>query len=167
MPTNLHYVMAYVADMEQATRFYRDTLGLALKFASPYWTEFATGETTLVLLGGGSVEAVRGAVAAFHQHWQELEKRRQKPGTHVGDYLIAPYFFYYGHRYCAQAIELLPEKERAAQRGKLVELIVKTRDRDGTWNDRVFPQSRGYCTAMVVLALLGERTPLPPAYQKP
>ena len=64
------------------------------------------------------------------------------------------------------AIELLPEKERAAERGKLLDLIVKTRDADGTWNDRVFPRSRGYCSAMVVLALLGEQTPLPPALQK-
>jgi hypothetical protein len=126
----------------------------------------AVCETTLVLLGGGDPEGISLAVAAFHQHWQELEKRRQKPGTHVGDYLIAPYFFYYGHRYCAQAIELLPEKQRAAERGKLLELILKTRDADGTWNDRVFPRSRGYCSAMVVLALLGDRVPLPPAYKK-
>ncbi len=126
----------------------------------------AVCETTLTLLGGGSVENVRGAVAAFHQHWQELEKRRQKPGTHVGDYLIAPYFFYYGHRYCAQAIQMLPEKERAAERERLLALILKTRDADGTWNDRVFPRSRGYCSAMVVLALLGDQAPLPPAFAK-
>jgi catechol 2,3-dioxygenase-like lactoylglutathione lyase family enzyme len=41
--------MAFVADMDQAAGFYRDTLGLPVQFASPYWTEFATGETTLVL----------------------------------------------------------------------------------------------------------------------
>jgi len=126
----------------------------------------AVCETTLMLLGGGSPEGIRGSVAAFHDHWQELEKRRAKPGTHIGDYKIAPYFFYYGHRYCAQAIELLPAEARPVERGKLLDLIVTTRDADGTWNDRVFPRSRGYCSAMVVLALLGERTPLPPAYQK-
>jgi hypothetical protein len=125
----------------------------------------AVCETTLTLLGGGSVENVRAAVAAFYQHWEELEKRRQKTGTHAGEYLIAPYFFYYGHRYCAQAIELLPAKERPARRDKLLGLILKTRDRDGTWNDRVFPRSRGYCSAMVVLALLGEGAPLPPPYR--
>jgi hypothetical protein len=125
----------------------------------------AVCETTLKLLGGGSDEGIRGSVAAFYQHWDELEKRRQKPGTHIGDYKIAPYFFYYGHRYCAQAIEMLPAKDRPGERGKLLDLIVKTRDADGTWNDRVFPRSRGYCSAMVVLALLGEQTPLPPVYK--
>src|SRR5262249_35705320 len=63
----------------------------------------AVCETPLLLLGGGSVDAVRASITAFHKHWEELEKRRKKPGTHVGDYRIAPYFFYYGHRYAAQA----------------------------------------------------------------
>ncbi len=45
----LGYVIEFVADMERAVRFYRDVLGLALKFQSPEWSEFATGETTLAL----------------------------------------------------------------------------------------------------------------------
>jgi hypothetical protein len=123
----------------------------------------AVCETTLLLLGGGSVQDVRVSLQAFHQHWIELEKRRQKPGTHIGAYKIAPYFFYYGHRYAAQAIEMLPPSERPSERIRLLELILKTRDPDGTWNDRVFPRSRNYCSAMVVLALLGEKVPLVPA----
>jgi predicted enzyme related to lactoylglutathione lyase len=35
--------------MDRAVAFYRDSLGLPLKFASPGWSEFATGETTLAL----------------------------------------------------------------------------------------------------------------------
>lgn len=124
----------------------------------------AVCETTLMLLGSGSVEAVRASIVAFHKHWEELEKRRKKPGTHVGDYKIAPYFFYYGHRYCAQAIEMLPVKDRPIERDKLLELILKTRDEDGTWNDRVFPRTRNYCTAMMVLALMGEKAPIPAGY---
>jgi predicted enzyme related to lactoylglutathione lyase len=49
MGLKLGYAIHYVADMDRAVRFYRDTLGLTLKFASPEWTEFATGETTLAL----------------------------------------------------------------------------------------------------------------------
>jgi catechol 2,3-dioxygenase-like lactoylglutathione lyase family enzyme len=45
----LTYVMKFVADMETAVAFYRDTLGLRLKFQSPGWSEFVTGETTLAL----------------------------------------------------------------------------------------------------------------------
>lgn len=49
MEIKLTYAIHFVADMDRAVTFYRDTLGLTLKFASPGWTEFATGETTLAL----------------------------------------------------------------------------------------------------------------------
>jgi len=45
----LTYAIKYVADMERGIAFYRDKLGLELKFQSPFWTEFATGETVLAL----------------------------------------------------------------------------------------------------------------------
>jgi len=35
--------------MDRAVAFHRDVLGLPLKFQSPEWSEFATGETTLAL----------------------------------------------------------------------------------------------------------------------
>jgi predicted enzyme related to lactoylglutathione lyase len=41
--------MRFVANMDQAVKFHRDTLGLTLKFQSPEWSEFATGETRLAL----------------------------------------------------------------------------------------------------------------------
>src|SRR5262249_18831615 len=108
----------------------------------------------------------QASIAAFYKYWDELDKRRQKKGTHEGPYLIAPYYFYYGHRYAAQAIALLPAESRAKERERLLEVILKTRDEDGTWNDRVFPRTRNYGTAMVVLALLGDKTPVPPKYEK-
>jgi predicted enzyme related to lactoylglutathione lyase len=45
----LTYVIKFVADMDRAVKFYRDVLGLPLKFESPGWSEFATGETRLAL----------------------------------------------------------------------------------------------------------------------
>lgn len=45
----LTHVIEFVADMDRAVKFYRDVLGLPLKFQSPGWSEFATGETTLAL----------------------------------------------------------------------------------------------------------------------
>ena len=45
----LTYAIKFVADMGKAIAFYRDRLGLELKFESPFWSEFATGETTLAL----------------------------------------------------------------------------------------------------------------------
>ncbi len=119
-------------------------------------------ETTLLLLGGGSVDAAKAAIDAFHEHWQALEDRRKKTGTHIGPYKIAPYYFYYGHFHAAQAIGMLPEKDRLKERERLLATILKTRDADGTWNDRVFPRSRSYGTAMIVRALL-PAVPTPPA----
>ena len=49
MSLRLAYAIKYVADMERAIGFYRDTLGLGLKFQSPGWSEFDTGATTLAL----------------------------------------------------------------------------------------------------------------------
>jgi len=45
----LTYVIKYVGDMERAIKFYKDQLGFALRFQSPGWSEFETGETTLAL----------------------------------------------------------------------------------------------------------------------
>jgi predicted enzyme related to lactoylglutathione lyase len=45
----LNYVIEFVADMDRAVKFYRDVLGLALKFQSPGWSEFKTGATSLGL----------------------------------------------------------------------------------------------------------------------
>jgi len=45
----LTYVIEFVTDMDRAVRFYRDMLGLPLRFQSPGWSEFATGETSLSL----------------------------------------------------------------------------------------------------------------------
>ena len=49
MQARLAYVIEFVADMDRAVSFYRDVIGLPLKFQSPGWSEFSTGETTLAL----------------------------------------------------------------------------------------------------------------------
>jgi len=49
--------MITVSDMDRSVRFYRDDLGLKLRFQSPDWSEFDTGNTTLALHGGGKPAA--------------------------------------------------------------------------------------------------------------
>ena len=49
----IDYTMVVVSDMQRSVEFYRDKLGIPLKFQSPDWTEFLTGTTTLALHGGG------------------------------------------------------------------------------------------------------------------
>jgi catechol 2,3-dioxygenase-like lactoylglutathione lyase family enzyme len=47
--TQFRYAIKFVADMDKAVKFYRDVAGLKVKFESPGWSEFVTGETTLAL----------------------------------------------------------------------------------------------------------------------
>jgi predicted enzyme related to lactoylglutathione lyase len=49
MDTKLTHVIEFVADMDRAVTFYRDIIGFSLRFQSPGWSEFSTGETTLAL----------------------------------------------------------------------------------------------------------------------
>ena len=51
----IDYTMVVVSEMQRSVEFYRDKLGIPLKFQSPDWTEFQTGTTTLALHGGGVV----------------------------------------------------------------------------------------------------------------
>jgi len=46
--------MLMVQDMERAIRFYRDVVGLDVKFESREWTELAYGDTVIALHGGGT-----------------------------------------------------------------------------------------------------------------
>jgi lactoylglutathione lyase len=52
MFSKVDYVMVIVSDMGRSVAFYRDILGLRLKFESPGWSEFETGATTLALHPG-------------------------------------------------------------------------------------------------------------------
>ncbi len=45
----LNYAIKFVADMDAATAFHRDVLGLKPGMQSPWWTEFETGETRIAL----------------------------------------------------------------------------------------------------------------------
>ncbi len=76
-------------------------------------------ETTLHLAGQGSLSRVRGSIDAFLVHWDWLDKRRAKNGTHIAPYGVAPYYFYYAHYYAGQAIEQLPKAEREEYRRRL------------------------------------------------
>jgi lactoylglutathione lyase len=45
----VNYAIVFVSDMKRAVSFYRDVLGLPLRFESPGWAEFATDGATLAL----------------------------------------------------------------------------------------------------------------------
>lgn len=45
----INYAIVFVSDMKRSVAFYRDVVGLPLKFQTPGWTEFATEGATLAL----------------------------------------------------------------------------------------------------------------------
>jgi len=118
-------------------------------------------ELTLHLAGRGSLDRIRASIDAFFEHWEWLEIRRRQNGTHIPPYGIAPYYFFYAHRYVAAAIEALPEAERADYRAKLYSLLWMIREDSGGWNDRVFPRSENFGTAMTLFALQAPGAPAP------
>jgi predicted enzyme related to lactoylglutathione lyase len=61
----LSYVMKFVSDMDAAVAFYRDVVGLELKFASPEWSEFSTGDTTLALHPASEANPAGGVELGF------------------------------------------------------------------------------------------------------
>ena len=79
----LNYAIKYVADMDQAIAFYRDKLGLELKFQSPFWTEFATGETVLALHPASDDNPAGGVELGFAaDNLGEFYARREELGVH-------------------------------------------------------------------------------------
>jgi predicted enzyme related to lactoylglutathione lyase len=49
MSAVLVYTIKFVGNMDEAVRFHTTHLGLTLRFQSPEWSEFETGQTTLAL----------------------------------------------------------------------------------------------------------------------
>jgi catechol 2,3-dioxygenase-like lactoylglutathione lyase family enzyme len=93
----LTYAIKYVADMDKAVAFHRDVLGLKPKFASPFWSEFATGETTLALHAAsdehkpGSVQLGFAAesLGEFYARREELGLAFTQPPTEMHGMHIA------------------------------------------------------------------------------
>jgi lactoylglutathione lyase len=49
MTARVSYAIVFVGDMKRSVAFYRDVIGLPLKFESPGWSEFTTDGATLAL----------------------------------------------------------------------------------------------------------------------
>jgi hypothetical protein len=121
----------------------------------------AVAELALLHAGRSDDARLRTAVLGFFDNWDELFVRKSQQGTHEGPYSIAPYYFFYAHTYAALAIESLPEKERPEFRDRMEQLLWKTRQSSGAWNDRIFPRTESYCTAMSLMALMAPDLPKP------
>ena len=122
----------------------------------------AACETTLMLAGRGDPQRLLRAVELFFAHWDDLAVRKSQTGTHIKPYGIAPYYFLYGHVYAAQAIEMIAdEAKRQELREKMRVVLARSREADGSWNDRQFGRSAGYGTALALMTLYMPDLPKP------
>jgi hypothetical protein len=83
-----------------------------------------------------------------------LDIGRKRPIPHESHFLVAGYFFYYGHYYAAQCIEQLPVAERARHQVQLASILIELQERDGSWWDFPFyDYHQPYGTAMAIMSL--------------
>lgn len=95
------------------------------------------GNWALHTVGDESVPIakVRDGIEKFFAHHEFLRVARMRPIPHEAYYLNAGYFFLFGHCYAAQAIELLPEGERAAWHARLRAKLLAVQRPDGSFCD--------------------------------
>lgn len=72
------YAIVFVSNMKRSVVFYRDVLGMKLKFESPGWTEFVTEGATLAL--HTSEDLISG-----RDNPQNVPAGRCRPGLSVPD----------------------------------------------------------------------------------
>lgn len=100
------------------------------------------------------VERMRKGMSDFFREHRFLDIARNKPVPHENYYYNSGYFYLFGHYYAARMIEMLPEAERAALRGRLWYEIVKIQQRDGSvWDYDMHAYHKPYGSAFGLLAL--------------
>lgn len=81
MQAKFSYAIKFVDDMDKAVTFYRDTFGLTVRFASPYWSEFDTGEVTLALHPASDKNPAGGVELGFStENLAQLFEKRAENG---------------------------------------------------------------------------------------
>ena len=73
------YAIVFVSDMRRSVAFYRDVIGLPLRFESPGWTEFSTEGATLAL------HAAETPAASAPDDPHRVPPARCRPGLRVAD----------------------------------------------------------------------------------
>lgn len=89
---------------------------------------------------------------------------RKRPIPHESWFLVAGYFFYYGHYYAGLCIEQLPEEDRAKHQDQMAALLLRLQEKDGSWWDYpLYDYHQQYGTAFGLMTILRCRRPSKPA----
>lgn len=84
-----------------------------------------------------------------------LDIGRKRPIPHESWFLVAGYFFYYGHYYAALGIEHLPAENRPLIQHQLAHVMLRLQEKDGSWWDYpLYNYHQQYGTAFALMSLL-------------
>jgi hypothetical protein len=91
-----------------------------------------------------------------------LSMGRKKPIPHESFFMVAGYFYYYGHWHAALCIDLLPVAERPHFQDHLAHILLPLQEKDGSWWDfPLYDYHQQYGTAMAIMTLLRCEKPQP------
>ena len=99
-----------------------------------------------------TVDYIREGLEHLFREHRYLDAARLRPIPHEAYFANAGYFYFFGHYYAAQAINLLPAEEREEWHAKLRPHVAKTQRADGSTSD--FNASSYMITASTAFAAL-------------
>ncbi len=83
-----------------------------------------------------------------------LDMGRKRPIPHESHFMVAGYFYYYGHYYAALCIDQLPSAGRPFYQDHLAWILLGHQEQDGSWWDYpLYNYHQQYGTAFTLLAL--------------
>jgi hypothetical protein len=84
-----------------------------------------------------------------------LDIGRKRPVPHESHFLVAGYFYYYGHWYAARSFDFLAPEDRRRHAIQMSRLMCDKQEQDGSWWDYPFyAYHRPYGTAMGIMTLV-------------
>jgi hypothetical protein len=114
------------------------------------WALASVGEKSI------TPDKIREGLKYFFEDHKFLDVARMRPIPHEAYYANAGYFYFFGHHYCARAINLLPVAEREAWHAKLRPHLAKTLREDGSTSDyhvQTWSVTAGSAFAAIALAM--------------
>ncbi len=83
-----------------------------------------------------------------------LDMGRKRPIPHESHFMVAGYFYYYGHYYAALCIEQLQPEERGFYQDQLAHVMLPLQEKDGCWWDYpLYNYHQQYGTAFGLMTL--------------
>jgi hypothetical protein len=91
-----------------------------------------------------------------------LDMGRKRPIPHESHFMVAGYFYYYGHYYATLCVNQLPPKARPFYQDHLAHILLGHQERDGSWWDYpLYNYHQQYGTAFALMSLEHSRKLVP------